>query len=78
MAVAEGAGGGVAEAVIVGKGFSPASLSFKGKEFRGWGGGGRERGWNRGFGKGLQRRGRAWNSGFGKGLQWRGAVGRRW
>lgn len=37
MAVAEEAGGGVAEAVVVGKGFSPASLSFKGKEFRGWG-----------------------------------------
>lgn len=52
MAVAEGAGGGVAEAVIVGKGFSPASLSFKGKEFRGWGGGGEGEGVEQGIWEG--------------------------
>lgn len=38
---------GVVEAVTVGNGFSRASLSFKGKEFRGPGG-------TRGFGKGRQ------------------------
>lgn len=56
VAAAKGAGGGGAEAVTVGNGFSRASLSFRGKEFRGPGG-------TRGFGKGRQwgwRRRRGW------------------
>lgn len=77
MAVAEGVGGGVAEAVIVGKGFSPASLSFKGKEFRGWGGGGRGGGTGD-LGRGYSGGGGGGTVDLGRGYSGGGAAGRRW